>query len=125
MVKRYRQDFLVGNAFLGTVERNGDASWNPRSYAFFCDHCAEVWARCPLTDQYYPNVYPFQVLTCRCVKHPYEFSSAIPGSLHLSWDKDFSNSFPDDVIRYEFAQALKLFPVNADQPNTEQQGEKL
>jgi hypothetical protein len=97
------QHFIIEGKHLGTAERTPRfvhaEVHNPVGYAFFCPCCGDVWARCPVEDQ------PWTVWTKPCRKHS---TSAldIPGSLWLSWDKEFSLALPQEVLRWELERHL-------------------
>jgi hypothetical protein len=109
----FTQQFIVRNKHLGSALRNFvrcHETWAaPSSYAYFCPVCAELWARCPVVDNQSGKLIPFQVLSVECEQHHRPTSLTIPGTLHLTWDKDFTKAFPDTVFVYEFNQALKLY----------------
>lgn len=111
---RYQQAFFVGQKFLGFAERAPQNKCNlrnlqPVAYAFFCPVCGEVWARCPIEDTLLGGTSLYQSITARCQKHPEPLSLKLPGSLWLSWDREFSDSFPDDLVRYEFNLLMQLY----------------
>lgn len=106
----FTQHFIVEGKYLGSAQRgltfiNGGIG-APQSYAFFCPLCGDLWARCPveandgLTEE-------FMVWTKCCKKHG-RHSFDLPGSLYMAWDKSFSDSFPDELLREEFKHYLAL-----------------
>ena len=107
------QQFIIGTKYFGTAPRTYEAVHGtvvpPSSYAYFCPVCAEVWARCPVTSVASGKVSRFQVLTLTCGKHTNTEALQIPGSLFLSWDRAYSEAFPEELIRYELTQALNLY----------------
>ncbi len=108
-----QQHFIIEGKFLGAVERRFQKkSWSPvhvpLGYAFFCPTCGEVWALCPVIGPG-GQASRFEVQTRACRKHPAQpFTTEPPGILHLSWDKEFSDSFPDDVVRWEFDRYMEF-----------------
>jgi len=110
---RFTQQFIVNGKYLGAAPRTfvpvHETLAPPSSYAYFCPVCADLWARCPVTDTITNSMEKFQVWTVPCEKHQHNSHHHIPGSLFLVWDKTFNESFPEDVLRYELNQALKLY----------------
>lgn len=107
----YPQHFIVEGKYLGTAQRKLSIVHHevqaPYSYAYFCPHCAELWARCPVEV---PSGHaPFQVWSIPCRKHPID-SLRVPGSLFLEWDKTFNNCLPEGVLRWELDRHLDLYP---------------
>lgn len=101
------QHFIIEGKHLGTVERgrhfvHGEVQL-PQAYAFFCPYCAEIWARCPVD-----GVKAFHALTSTCRRHK-RSSFSVPGSLRVALDDDFNNSFPPEVIRWEFHRYLNYY----------------
>lgn len=110
---RYRQDFYVNGRHLGSAMRYGkhvheDLNTNPAGIAYFCPVCASVWAICPVTDTMTNEASDFMPYRIPCAQHDRRWGE-IPGSLYLSWDKEYDELFPDELIRYEFNQAMKLY----------------
>ncbi len=109
----FTQQFIINGRYLGTAERKHTFTHGqitaPSSYAFFCPHCANIWARCPVTQKYTEATSFFQVLSIPCERCPMRLPYHIPGSVFLSWDKEFSEAFPDELIAHEFNQAVKLY----------------
>ena len=102
------QHFIVEGKYLGTAERQmlfvHAQPQRPVSYAFFCPVCAEVWARCPV-ERADGTTENFMVWTQACRKHTFH-RLAVPGSLTLSWEPDFTAAFPDELVRWEFDRHL-------------------
>ena len=91
--------FFLGDKFLGAGPAedyfcHGELR-PPWSIAYFCPVCGTVWARVITTDQ------PFHVYTLSCEAHPSAWEHEIHGSLWIDWDKDFTNSFPPELLRRE------------------------
>lgn len=101
-----QQHFIIEGKFRGTAERQFQVEYarsvRPASYSFFCPVCGEVWALCPVIGPE-GTASRFQAMTRVCRKHPVAPFETMPnGTLHLSWDRAFSDAFPDDVVRWEF-----------------------
>jgi len=109
---RYKQEFIIKGKYLGATMRYGkqvhEETHAPASEAFFCPVCAAVWAICPTTDTMTQQVSDFMPYRVPCEQHDTRWGE-IPGSIWKPWDKDFIATLPDDVVRYEFTQAMKLF----------------
>lgn len=67
------------------------------SYAYFCPHCGEIWAR--FVSQYSK---PWVVITSGCDRCgiPHLFSEPA-GSIRLLYDPNFDNSLPLDLLERE------------------------
>lgn len=105
---RYTQHFIVEGKHLGETPRpavkyGAMCVGAPQAYAFFCPLCGEVWARCPVVD-FQGVVQPFQATTKECRKHP-DFlnlwTTRIPGSIFLSFDKEFTAALPEEALKRE------------------------
>lgn len=97
------QHFIIRGKYLGNAQRQMTSRHSPAqvptSYAFFCPVCAEVWARCPV-EVVEGAPEHFMVWTKACSKH-FVHRMEVPGSIYLDWDKDFTESFPEGVLREE------------------------
>jgi hypothetical protein len=96
------QHFIIDGKYFGQSERQLERVHEtyqvPWSLAFFCPDCGEVWARCPVTVDDVQQ--KFRVLQSPCKKH--QALHWLPaGSLTLSYDEDFSNAFPFEVLQRE------------------------
>lgn len=105
------QHFIVEGKYLGSAERQMTSRHGPvqvpPSYAFFCPVCAEVWARCPV-EVVEGQQEQFMVWTKACHKH-FHHSMEVPGSLYLDWDKEFTESFPEGVLKAELLLHLDFY----------------
>jgi hypothetical protein len=92
------QHFFAEGKYLGQSERHLERVHEqvqvPHSYAFFCQTCAEVWARCPV--EHNGQTQSFMVWSVNCRKHKISWRPA--GSLVLDWDKGFWEAFPEEVV---------------------------
>lgn len=107
------QHFILEGRYCGSAprqmtSRHGPAQVPP-SYAFFCPVCAEVWARCPV-EVVAGSPEKFMVWTKACRRH-YHHSLEVPGSIHLDWDKEFTESFPLETVRWEFERHLDFAEI--------------
>jgi hypothetical protein len=102
--RHYTQHFFVENHYFGSVKRGEvrthEQMTAPRSYAYFCPICAEVWARCPV-EHVGAAAGTFRCIETPCRKHT-KHAWAVPGSLMLLWDKEFSEILPDELVQWEF-----------------------
>lgn len=98
----YPQAFFIEGRYLGTTERQFSllAGSPPLSYGFFCHACGEVYAKCPIADR------PWQYWSRTCRKCSGGGSLGIPGSLELSWDKEFTEALPLAVLQWEFEREV-------------------
>lgn len=108
----YYQHFIVEGKFLGTAARGlvpvHEELHPPRSFAYFCQTCGDVWARLPVED-HLGNQQPFSVLTVGCSKHR-QHSLEVGGSLFTSRDPYMLDAFPWEVWARELSLHLDLFP---------------
>lgn len=105
----FQQHFIIEGKPLGVALRKLQQVHEDRiipwSQAFVCPTCAEIWARCPVMQGEQMSQFIFQPMACR--KHKQTRSSEPSGSLYLSWDKEFSESFPDEVVKWQFHRYLE------------------
>lgn len=102
------QHFIIEGKYLGSTERGAryvhGQKQTPTSYAFFCPVCAALWATCPL-ELTEGKPEHFMVWTVPCRKH-YHHAFVVPGSIHLSWDNEFTESFPRELLKWELERHL-------------------
>ena len=65
------------------------------SVVYVCPVCGDAWARVVVPGQ------RFWATHIPCRKH-HIYINEVPGSLWLSWDPDYNNSFPLEVMKREF-----------------------
>lgn len=103
----YRQLFIIEGRLLGESQRHDEYKEKtlsePDSLLFYCQRCGEVYARCPV---YRPDgsLTAWQALraTCRkCGPHQ-QWLSEWPGSVWLSWDREYLAALPVLVLQWEF-----------------------
>ncbi len=104
----YLRHFVVEGKFFGTVACEKELCHSeyhpPRSIAYFCPKCAEVWARCPVEGT--PNDNDWEVTSRVCRKHK-ESHWHTPGILDLPWKPGYFEGFPDPAVRWEFQRELE------------------
>lgn len=116
----YQQQFIIDGRLFPAVERQPSFCAGqeilPVSYAFFCPCCADVWARCPVTDSA-GTVALFQPVTNHCRKHrPLDQRKhwLIPGSVWLEVyadDTEYLAAMPQELLQQELLlHADYLFP---------------
>ena len=109
----YRQLFFISGSLLGETSRavllpvtGGWAA--PLRALFFCVHCGEVFAKCPVVGAG-GAVRPWQSFARCCGKCKAESLFEVPGSLWIPWDQDFLSSLPPPVLQYELLRHLDHF----------------
>lgn len=107
----HTQHFNIEGRYLGSCTRRSvvvcGQYQQPASFAFFCGRCANLWARCPVDQSYNSPDSDWVVWRRPCWKCR-GHSGEVPGSLMLPWDPDFSEAFPDAVVRWEFDQHMRF-----------------
>ena len=73
----------------------------PFGKAFFCPHCAEIWASAIVENR---DTYVEHI---PCDSHPATPSSPPPGSLWLSWDRNWNAALPQQLLEREFLLLTK------------------
>lgn len=105
----WQQSFIVEGKYLGETPRtyHPETGREPLGYCFFCQECSRLWALCPILGQ------PSQVLTRPCLQHPMwkDF-----GSLWTSWDRDFTEAWPADVLTMELGYLLDKLDASEELP---------
>jgi hypothetical protein len=110
----FQRLFIIEGGFCGEVPVEAEWIHNvlipPQSYLFFCLTCGKDFARSPV---YKPDgeCTEWQSIRGYCRKHAPSYLSMfqVPGSIWLSWDQKFTESFPEPVIRWEFNRHLEHF----------------
>lgn len=109
---RLTQTWFIGKECLGTspigMEYFGPTLATPRSYAFCCPVCGDVWARRIITPS---TPWFFWTVCCKSCAASNPNALAIPGSVWLSWDDGYLNNLPLPVLKAEF---LNLFPLTKE-----------
>jgi hypothetical protein len=92
--------FQFRNQHLGTTKRSTEiihgAVMAPRSLAFFCPECGEIWARHYVEGQFW------QTMALACDKHPPRHPAWVTGSMWIDWDKAYQLSMPMACLLREF-----------------------
>lgn len=108
----YQRHFIIEGKHLGiapcSMEFVHEELQRPRSYAYFCPVCGELWAKCPVEVVATGEVLQWMTITTNCRKHPQGCWRA-PGSLSLNYEEAYSTSFPDEVVRWEFQRQMDYF----------------
>jgi hypothetical protein len=82
----------------------------PHSYSFVCGHCGEQWLKSPVAlGEGKPLLWNCLTLNCRRCNDKYPSRWRVPGSLWLSFDKSFTESFPEAVLRRELELHWKAY----------------
>ena len=81
------------------------------SALFFCRHCGEVFAKCPIITPE-GRVMPWQSFARCCEKCRPPGLSEWPGSLWLSWDEEFCEALPMPVLQQELQRHLDCWERN-------------
>lgn len=104
------QHFFIEGKHLGSAERlvsiAGGVLGKPMSLLLFCEQCGDTFARAPIEGR--PWV-AYRLLCRKCIP---AFNVLVPGSIWLSWDREFTSAFPDAVLRWEFNRHLEWFERN-------------
>lgn len=110
----FYQLFIVEGRYLGhgvrTLDRRNPIVEVPRSSAYFCPHCAEVWARFPVErvrDSCNYERFESHVKCCRNCTEPH--SSRPSGELWLSYDKSFNDAMPLQALHRELLLLLNFY----------------
>ena len=103
----YLQHFFIEGKHLGTADRSlitvrGQLQ-PPESIAFWCPHCAEVWARAMIEEG---NFCDIRFIPCK--KHPHRIYQ-VSGSLHTAMEPEFNECFPEEVLKWEFERHLDYY----------------
>ena len=107
----YTQQFFVGSKYYGSSTilcppiREHGYSIPPTAYAYFCPDCGAIWARRVIAD-HHGTQEPFFALVAHCEKHA---TRGMPGSLQHPLEPNQLKLWPEEMIRYEFAQAMKYY----------------
>lgn len=106
---RLSQTWFIGKECLGTspigMEYFGPTLATPRSYAFCCPVCGEVWARRIVTPS---TPWFFWSICCSSCENHNPNMLAFPGSVYLPLDDSYLASLPSPVLKREvFIRALK------------------
>jgi hypothetical protein len=99
----WTQHFTIGGKYLGSSVRN-HTTWThdaapPDGFSYCCPTCGSLWASCPVVDR------PFHFLTRGCPQHQQVSND---GSLWTSWDTDFTDAWPPELLRIELQYLLQL-----------------
>jgi hypothetical protein len=69
----------------------------PWGVAFFCPFCSEIWALATIDDR------ETGIQGRPCDRHtPYSPSRGVSGSIWISWDEEWNNDLPVELLIREF-----------------------
>lgn len=109
---RYKQDFIVNGKYLGAALRQPvqvhESLESPHGVVYFCPYCIKIWAMMPVTDLMTGKVLRAFPRSIPCEQHDDQFGS-IPGAITSTWDRELNSILPDEVVVYDFKQAMKLY----------------
>lgn len=113
----FQQHFFLRGKHLGTAQRN--LVWvhaelsRPHGTALFCPICSEVWLLAPIEGQ---KTFALHV---ECERHKTSSFYTIPGSSLLSWDSEWNNSLPPELLKRELLlQIDALLKENQNEQET-------
>ena len=102
------RQYWIGGRFIGAGlaerERIHEGFYVPRSFAYFCPSCGDIWARVIVLDSEVSQ--KFFAWVAACPKHELD-GAGVPGSLLLPLNNTFNDAFPDEMIQWEFEQHLR------------------
>lgn len=98
----YTQTWFINGRCLGVFpaekERTHEQYHAPRSYAWACPHCGEVWARRAITPH---TRWFFWTVCCRACAPQSDNKFSVPGSIWTSSDHEFLLTLPLPILRHE------------------------
>lgn len=97
------QAWIIEGKFYGTAARyplaNIGNSTEVYGYAFCCAYCGRTWARAPVVERR----FQFLMRDCRkCGLGRFYSPERPPGSVYVSWDREYTVALPDAVLQWEF-----------------------
>lgn len=103
---KYTQYFFINGKLLAETPRalthSFDITHPPYSYAFFCRHCGEVYAKCPVVAED-GDVQPWSYWS-RCCGRCAGKAAVVEGpaaSIDLPWSADYTRDLPFAVLQRE------------------------
>lgn len=117
----FRQLFFIEGRLLGDCPRafvlvHAEIQ-QPASALFFCRKCGEVFARCPILHPGGKSTH-WQSFAKLCRKCSGD-STEVPGSLWLSWDKEFLGALPMPVLQWELERHLDFYASHEKESDNE------
>lgn len=86
----------------------------PESLTFVCQECGEQWGVFPVRHSQTGKLSRFRVYNLLCEKCCTEVHfNHVPGTVHLSWDKPFNDSIPEELLRRELQLYLNTYPESS------------
>lgn len=108
----FTQTFLVSGRFYGTAPRGLRSDQDfpsrvfpPDSLLFFCEACGEVFGKCPVVDKD-NNQQRWRSIAGRCGKCPSDLVFQSPGTVWLSWDADYQDAMPKELLEKELIELI-------------------
>lgn len=99
----------IGGESRGSFAPGFDIRGNiPRSLAFFCPSCCQIWARIEVAAQLW------QPLSIPCRQH-HESPFLPGGSLWLPWAPEYTQHYPKEVLMHEFMRCLELIEQHPEE----------
>lgn len=94
--------YFLGNRLLASGPHYwwDEARYERTSYAFFCPHCGETWARVA-NDA---SAHFWQAINAPCPKHGTDYREG--GTFILPWHRGCPEWLPPEVIQYELQTRL-------------------
>ena len=108
----YTGYLFVGSDLLGELTYDSgrrDLGWHRCSYAMFCPHCGEIWARLVMHNSRGEQCY-FEVQRVSCERHPDWWN--VPGSMLVGHLEHLLADLPPDAVKREFAIHLNYKGVS-------------
>lgn len=105
----YRQLIFIGTSLLcessrESLERTKELAHPPTGRAFYCPHCAEVWAR-GMVMKADGTFFRSDIDVRACEKHSVEYGTDLcfnpPGSILISWDGWWNSALPREALHRE------------------------
>ena len=97
----YSAFIVIANQTFGTLSYDSgraDLRWHRCSYAFFCRHCGEIWARI-VANNSDGEQQAFCIKEVACERHQDYWN--IPGSLLVDHLERLLNDLPPEAVRRE------------------------
>ena len=109
MASLHTRHFIIGGKLLGSAAIPLPYAQSDRyaltSYAYFCPHCGDTWARCPVEIPAWQQPSQWTVWNCPC-KSCKAYSGQVPGSLLFPWDAVYSELVLSAIPHWEFQRHL-------------------
>lgn len=108
----YTQHFIIEGRPFGTGDRGfvytKEVKHIPWSVLYVCRYCGNEYARAPVLVAGVEREYTVHTGVCRrCAQRTRSVHFDIPGSIWRSWDAEFVNAFPPEVLRWELERHIE------------------